>query len=496
MSGHLMPQSTQSVENPATERLESWKEIATYLKCGERTAKRWEKTRNLPVRRLPGGRGQVFAFRSDMVAWRTSNPSLAPSGASTSQFGSEAEAIEHSTRESGAIVWPREDASARGDVSTTGEVVGTNGRTRLSRVLLPAAGLLALGLIVVLSLRARGHVAVTPPLRAHVPPQRARDLYLSGRFYLNKRTPADLRQALEDFQASLTVDRLYAAPYAGLASAYGLSPEFASMNAGQAYPKMLQAARQAIALDPNLPEAHRALGFALYYWNWDLPGARREFDRAIALDGRDATTFLWYANVLGEAGEAETALATIDRARELDPTSPSILTDRGLVLQSLNRSNEAVRDWTELENTDAAYLPPHWYLAAAALSSGDAAHYLAELKTIASITHAASDSEHLKMCTEGYKRAGIAGLRNAEADFLVRQAQRGGSENFFVTAEALGAVSRNEDALHYLDLAFRSRDSAFPALAHSDKFTGLENDPRFQELKARSKLTYPDTATK
>ena len=46
--------------------LESWKEIAAYLKRGVRTAQRWEAKAQLPVHRIPTARGSVFAFRSEL----------------------------------------------------------------------------------------------------------------------------------------------------------------------------------------------------------------------------------------------------------------------------------------------------------------------------------------------------------------------------------------------------------------------------------------------
>lgn len=52
------------------ERLTSWKEIATYLGCDERTAQRWESECGLPVHRTPGRkRGSVFAYRHELDAW-------------------------------------------------------------------------------------------------------------------------------------------------------------------------------------------------------------------------------------------------------------------------------------------------------------------------------------------------------------------------------------------------------------------------------------------
>src|SRR6516165_11511423 len=58
-------------EPPANEpRLESWGEIATYLRRDIRTVQRWERFYSLPVRRLViGKQGQVYAYRSELDAW-------------------------------------------------------------------------------------------------------------------------------------------------------------------------------------------------------------------------------------------------------------------------------------------------------------------------------------------------------------------------------------------------------------------------------------------
>jgi hypothetical protein len=50
--------------------LQTWKEIASELNCGVRTAQRWERTLGLPVRRLgKGSRGRVVAFKDELQRW-------------------------------------------------------------------------------------------------------------------------------------------------------------------------------------------------------------------------------------------------------------------------------------------------------------------------------------------------------------------------------------------------------------------------------------------
>ncbi|MGD1081556.1 MAG: tetratricopeptide repeat protein [Candidatus Sulfotelmatobacter sp.] len=57
-------------DRPANDRLDSWKEIAAYLKKEVRTVQRWEKRLGLPVRRLVQGKqGTVFAYKSDLDSW-------------------------------------------------------------------------------------------------------------------------------------------------------------------------------------------------------------------------------------------------------------------------------------------------------------------------------------------------------------------------------------------------------------------------------------------
>jgi len=65
----IQPQPTIQ-HRPADDRLDSWKEIAAYLKKEVRTVQRWEKNLGLPVRRLTQGKqGTVFAYKSDLDAW-------------------------------------------------------------------------------------------------------------------------------------------------------------------------------------------------------------------------------------------------------------------------------------------------------------------------------------------------------------------------------------------------------------------------------------------
>ena len=66
-----------STNSGADDRLSSWKEVATYLKCGVRTVQRWERLEALPVHRHQHQKnGTVYAFRSELDAWRKDRTNL------------------------------------------------------------------------------------------------------------------------------------------------------------------------------------------------------------------------------------------------------------------------------------------------------------------------------------------------------------------------------------------------------------------------------------
>src|SRR5437762_6979225 len=74
---------TPPSSTPPEDRLDSWKEIAAYLKRDVTTVQRWEKRERMPVRRhLHDKLGSVYAFRSELDAWgRTRNLATEPAPA-------------------------------------------------------------------------------------------------------------------------------------------------------------------------------------------------------------------------------------------------------------------------------------------------------------------------------------------------------------------------------------------------------------------------------
>jgi TolB-like protein/DNA-binding winged helix-turn-helix (wHTH) protein len=166
----------------------------------------------------------------------------------------------------------------------------------------------------------------------------AHDLYLKGLYFWNKRTGEGFRQAADSFQQAIAKDPNYARAYAGLASTYGLMSTWLQGPPNELMPKARATALKALQLDETLPEAHTALALVAENYDYDWPTAEKEFRRAIELDPNYATAHQWYGEYLSWIGRFDEALAESDRARQLDPMSLIVASDRGWVLYTEHAS--------------------------------------------------------------------------------------------------------------------------------------------------------------
>lgn len=150
----------------------------------------------------------------------------------------------------------------------------------------------------------------------------AYDLYLKGRFYWNQRNRNTIKQSIEEFSLALQKDPSFAAAYAGLATAYNFSNIDGVYSSKESSPKARAAALKALQLDPTLSEAHAALGMEKSHYEFDFPGAEKEFQKAIELNPNSAYAHLWYSNsYLMPMGKVSEAIAENKKALELDPLS-------------------------------------------------------------------------------------------------------------------------------------------------------------------------------
>jgi Tfp pilus assembly protein PilF len=327
------------------------------------------------------------------------------------------------------------------------------------------------------------HRGATVPPR-HVPDAEASALYRDGLYEWQTRTPMGLKRAVDDFTQAIVHDQLYAEAYVGLANCYNLLREFSTMPPGEAFPRAKAAAEQAIALDPSLGDAHAALAFDDFYWSRDIVGARREFERAITLEPRNATAHHWYATFLAALGEYPHALAQINIAQALDSESTAILADKGLILVASGRRGEGIGLLERLEQTEPTFYSSHRYLADIYLGEGDNAGFLRELAAAAFARHDDSEAVVAEAGARGLAANGREGMLRAILG-AQKELYANGKQSAYALALTYAKLNDIDDATAYLKLSLIGHESEDATLAEDATFKRLRTALRDVALKAR-----------
>ncbi|HZK99622.1 MAG TPA: hypothetical protein VFC47_06955, partial [Caulobacteraceae bacterium] len=403
-----------------------------YLGKNERTVKRWETERGLPVHRLPGdSRSRIHAHPAELDDWLK---------------GASAEASEP------AVAVPP-------------------ARHRPWAVGLAAAA--AAGFLGAAVLGPSGLLPHTPRAPPSVAAQR---LYMEGTEAWTQRTPASLNDALTRFSAAIQRDPQYAEAWAGEAKTYLLLREYTAMPESEAYGLAESAARRALALDDDLAEAHGALGFVAANWLWSPPLAEREYRRAVALDPANPTLHHWFATFLLDRARCREALAEMDRALALSPGSSTIRADRALILEYLGQSGAATGELKRLEVAEPDFRSPHEYLSRIYFQTGPNQAFFEESERAARL---AGDQARLAVIEAGRRAFATGGRRAALVamrDVQVRQMQYGYGSAFGV-ARIDAMLGDDGEACRYLRISRRRHEPPFLTALASPEFVRLRAGP-------------------
>jgi tetratricopeptide (TPR) repeat protein len=488
-----MPQDRR--RPPGNRRLDSWKEIATFFDRDERTVRRWEKERDLPVRRLPGPRGGVYAFTDDLSQWMNAHYLMQAGNAAA--VTPESEAATYASTSAAVVVSQPEVKSSEIPSNERAPSPDTSPGASPDQARTIAKWVIAICVLVVAFVvtltavrrqRAASAVArVSSSTPAPVSPAdrvEAEDLYLKGRYYWNKRTPADLTKAVDYFTQAIVRDPNYAKAYVGLSDCYNLLREYTVMPPDEAYPRAMAAAKKAIELDPSSAEAHNSLAFGSFYWMWDATTAEREFRRALALDPNYVLAHHWYATFLHALGRSDESLREINRAQELDPSSTTVLADKGVLLFAAGQKQAAVTLLKQIEDTEPSFLSPHRYLATIYLDNGDYAGYLTEAKKAALLTQ---DKSALAIVHAGEKGLALGGADGMLNEILQTQKAMysDGSVSAYSLASTYAQLGNKPEALKYLGISRDRHETMLMNLRSDPMMKSLYGDPSFRNLLAQ-----------
>jgi TolB-like protein/Tfp pilus assembly protein PilF len=317
----------------------------------------------------------------------------------------------------------------------------------------------------------------------------ARDLYLRGRYWWNRRTPPAVWKSVAYFNQALEKDPLYADAYLGLADAYTVLGFNDQAAANEVVPKARAAAEQALNLDNSLSEAHADLAASLLFHDWDFKRSGQEFETALALNPNHATGHQWYGLQLMFQRKFDAALQEFLQAQRLDPLSVMITLDVGQVHYYSGDLDAAIALAQKVLAQDPDSAMGHDLLGMAYERERRFPEALREFQTYVKLSGDDPDSLMRLAVTYAHNQKSDEALALARRIEKVPEGTYVPSYNLAVIYAALGEKER---ALQWLRRAVAEHASSCLLFVVDPSFETLHTDPRFQELARNVSFTGPE----
>jgi tetratricopeptide (TPR) repeat protein len=311
----------------------------------------------------------------------------------------------------------------------------------------------------------------------------ARELSIKARFFWNKRTAESLRTSLDLYQQAIRQWPRYAPAYAGEALCYTVMATNSILPAEQTSSQAIDAAKAALALDPNVAEAHAALGWLAFNIHSDWQTADSELKKAEQLDPNFATAHQWRALGLLYIGKTDEAAPEIARAVQLDPVSMPLLAADGMISYFRRRYDESIAKARKMLAMEPAYRSAHLMLGEALEAKHDWGAAEREFHTVALAS--SGDMEGPARLAHVFALTGriaqskeiLAKLLNPAPDQYVDPYQ---------LAFIFTALGQKEKALDWLAKAVHQHTAAIMKV--DPYLDPLHAEPRYQQLLAEAQL--------
>ncbi|HET6579166.1 MAG TPA: protein kinase [Gemmatimonadales bacterium] len=313
----------------------------------------------------------------------------------------------------------------------------------------------------------------------------AYQLHLLGRHCFLRWTQEGIDKGLEYLHQAVSLDPDYALAYTTLAQAYtdialGVA---GAMPPDEAFGRAKAAVARALELDPELAEAHAALGHLKYACDYDWTGAEAELKRAIELNPNSGNAYDFYGLMLAALERYDEALRMQRRANELDPLAHRM--DIVTTLLRAERYDEALRAITRVLEVEPHFPLAHATLGWVHLLSGRPDEGIAELEKAVSLSP--EHTLYLAQLGQAYARVG----RTADAREVLRQLAELSRQRYvspYHMAYVHTGLGEYERAMDWLERAYEERAGGVFGLKGSFLFAPLRSHPRFRALLGKMNL--------
>ncbi len=305
------------------------------------------------------------------------------------------------------------------------------------------------------------------------------DAYLRGRsLYETSGSEAEDRAALAQFEAALAADPDYAAAHAARSrSLTYIANNYASGDQlKRLHQDAIASARRAIALAPDLADAHSTLGYTFFKSELDVRAAKAPLERSIILGPGEATVqgrFAIYAAAVGRIPEAKAAIA---RARDLDPLNPLIYHTEGYIHYAAREYADVAPSINKALTLNPKMGGSYSFIGSSLLMQGQTA------EAAKAFAQEPNDMFRLPGVAILEKQLGHTQTAHDAMDKLTKDF---GASALYQQAQILAQWGKKDDAFFTLEKAWQAQDAGLIFLRFDPLLDSLRSDARFDALLAK-----------
>ena len=306
--------------------------------------------------------------------------------------------------------------------------------------------------------------------------------YLRGRFHWSRRIESEVRKGLANFEAALARDPDYALAHIGVADSYNILGFYCWMPPKEAFPRALEAAERALAIDPSLGAAWGSRAYVRLYHEWDWSAAETDFRRAEAMAPSYSTASHYYGNLLVARGRFAEGELAMHRALASEPLSLIVNACIGWAEYHSGKLDAAIAHHRATIELDPSFMQAHLFLANALLLVGEFDEAARELEVAIGI------AGRVAILLAPLARAHLGAGRRDEAAHLRAELDAMARERFvpqYEVARVHVADGDPDGAFARLERALAEREHDLVFLAVDPVMKPLRGDPRFTTLAAR-----------
>jgi tetratricopeptide (TPR) repeat protein len=293
---------------------------------------------------------------------------------------------------------------------------------------------------------------------------------LQGHYYFERDADKDADMAAKYYERATQLDPSYALAWVGLSRARNWQVNVNLIPAEEGHRLAREAVERALALNPNLAEAHAQMGRIKRQVDFDWAGADASIERAIGLEPGDPDIVRLAASSAAQLGRFGEALPWNRRAVDFDPLNADSWEQLAETEFFMGQLDEAVADFKKALELNPDVVAAHMVLSQIYVIQGRPQHALPEIELVR------NDSLRAYLYPIAYYALGREKESDAALQELIAKYHEVGA---YQIAQVYAFRNQPDEAVEWLDRAYAQRDSGLIETKVDPLLKSLHNDPRY-----------------